>query len=137
MTDEPEPITEAPPAASTPEIIYLPSPVDLAKRKRRSGSEKRQRANKPILVRLLPEERAAVEEKAATAGMTMAAYARACMLGDSGPRARKQPPVNRQLLARANGDLNRVGSNLPRGTVDWDTSQADDSRRRGEPWTIK
>src|SRR4051794_36848686 len=80
--------TEAPPAASTPEIIYLPSPVEPAQRKRRSGSKKRQRANKPVLVRLLPEERAVVEEKAATAGMSMAAYARACMLGDGGPRAR-------------------------------------------------
>src|SRR3954462_11563096 len=26
---------------------------------------------------------------------------------------------------------------IPRSTVDWDTSQADDFRRRGEPWTIK
>jgi hypothetical protein len=26
---------------------------------------------------------------------------------------------------------------VPRSTVDWDTSQADDFRRRGEPWTIK
>jgi hypothetical protein len=26
---------------------------------------------------------------------------------------------------------------FPRTTVDWDTSQADDFRRRGEPWTIK
>jgi hypothetical protein len=26
---------------------------------------------------------------------------------------------------------------FPRSTVDWDTSQADDFRRRGEPWTIK
>src|SRR4051812_39657541 len=27
--------------------------------------------------------------------------------------------------------------NVPRSTVDWDTSQADDFRTRGEPWTIK
>src|SRR3954451_5758827 len=26
---------------------------------------------------------------------------------------------------------------LPRSTVDWDTSQADDFRRRGEPWKTK
>src|SRR5437588_8266955 len=26
---------------------------------------------------------------------------------------------------------------LPRTTVDWDTSQADDFRTRGVPWTIK
>src|SRR3954454_334548 len=29
------------------------------------------------------------------------------------------------------------GCELPRSTVDWDTSQADDFRTRGEPWTIK
>src|SRR3954447_11352070 len=28
-------------------------------------------------------------------------------------------------------------SSVPRSTVDWDTSQADDFRTRGEPWTIK
>jgi hypothetical protein len=26
---------------------------------------------------------------------------------------------------------------FPRSTVDWDTSQADDFRTRGGPWTIK
>ena len=26
---------------------------------------------------------------------------------------------------------------VPRSTVDWDTSQADDFRTRGVPWTIK
>jgi putative transposase len=31
----------------------------------------------------------------------------------------------------------RIVSVVPRSTVDWDTSQADDFRRRGEPWTIK
>jgi hypothetical protein len=91
----------------TPAIGELP-----AKRKRRSGSEKRQRATKPVLVRLLPEERAAVEEKAAAAGLQLAPYARACMLGDAGPRAKKRPPVDRELLARTNGELNRVGNNL-------------------------
>ena len=30
-----------------------------------------------------------------------------------------------------------MSENLPRSTVDWDTSQADDFRTRGEPWTIK
>jgi hypothetical protein len=29
------------------------------------------------------------------------------------------------------------GQPLPRTTVDWDTSQADDFRTRGVPWTIK
>jgi hypothetical protein len=30
-----------------------------------------------------------------------------------------------------------VADVVPRSTVDWDTSQADDFRTRGEPWTIK
>lgn len=81
------------------------------KRKRRSGSQKRQRA-KAVLVPLLSEERAAVEERAATAGLSLAAFGRSCMLGDAGPRARKRAPVDRELLARTNADLNRVGSNL-------------------------
>ena len=103
---------EAPAVASA---VHLPPPADQAlpaKRKRRSGSEKRQRGKGPVLVRLLPEERAAVEEKAATAGLSLAAFSRACMLGDAGPRAKKRPPVDRELLARTNGELNRVGNNL-------------------------
>jgi hypothetical protein len=102
MPDAPEHITQAAPVATA-----LPP-----KRKRRSGSEKRQRATLPVLVRLLPEERVAVEERAATAGLSLAAYSRSCMLGDAGPRARKRAPVDRELLARTNADLNRVGNNL-------------------------
>src|SRR3954454_14380563 len=30
-----------------------------------------------------------------------------------------------------------IVSVVPRSTVDWDTSQADNFRRRAEPWTIK
>ena len=95
------------------EAVDTPAGGELpAQRKRRSGSEKRQRATGPVLVRLLPEERATVEEKAATAGLSLAAYGRACMLGDAGPRAKRRPPVERELLARTNGELNRVGNNL-------------------------
>ena len=65
----------------------MPPPFDLeipAKHKRRSGSQKRKRDKGAVLVTLLPEERAAVEEKAATAELSMAAYARAYMLGNAG-----------------------------------------------------
>jgi hypothetical protein len=101
MVDAPEHITEA-----APEATALP-----LKRKRRSGSQKRQRA-RAVLVPLLDEERAAVEERATTAGLSLAAYGRTCMLGAAGPRARKRAPVDRELLARTNADLNRVGNNL-------------------------
>src|SRR5882672_393482 len=114
MPDAPEHLTEATAAAMPAALIDLPPAGDLAappKRKRRSGSQKRQRAS-GVLVPLLPTERAAVEEKATTAGLSLAAFGRASMLGDAGPRARKRSTVNGELLARANADLNRVGNNL-------------------------
>lgn len=79
---------------------------------RRSGSETRRRGKGAVLVRLLPEERALLETKADAASLSLAAYLRACGLGDAGPRARRRPPVNAELLARAVAQLNKVGSNL-------------------------
>ncbi len=79
---------------------------------RRSGSEKRQRDKGGVLVRLLPEERAAVEEKARDVGLSLASFFRACGLGAPGPRARRMPPVNAEVLGRAIAALNKVGSNL-------------------------
>ena len=77
----------------------------------RSGSEKRQRGA-PLSVRLLPEERAAVEENATAVGLSLASYARACMLVKPGPRAKRRAPVDAVALARATAALNKVGSNL-------------------------
>jgi hypothetical protein len=65
-----------------------------------------------VLVRLLPEERAAVEEKARDVGLSLASFLRACGLGAPGPRARRTPPVNAEALGRATAALNKVGSNL-------------------------
>jgi hypothetical protein len=79
---------------------------------KRSGSEKRQRAKGAVLVRLLPDERAAVEVKAREVGLSLASFLRACGLGTPGPRARRSPPVNAEALARATAALNKVGSNL-------------------------
>src|SRR6476619_3474084 len=44
-----------------------------------------------------------------------------------------------QSCARQERDLTALADRagyevVPRSTVDWDTSQADDFRRRGEPW---
>ena len=44
-------------------------------------------------------------------------------------------PVTRTDFVRRVGL--QLDALLPRSTVDWDTSQADDFRTRGEPWTIK
>jgi hypothetical protein len=77
---------------------------------RSSGSEKRQRRG--FSIRLLPDEYAAIERKARAAGMSIGSFMRACALGDAGPRARRSPPLNAELLAYAVSALNKVGSNL-------------------------
>ena len=79
---------------------------------KRSGSEKRQRGKGAVLVRLLPDERTAVEEKARDAGLSLAGFLRACGLGTPGPRAKRSPPVNAEALGRATAALNRVGNNI-------------------------
>lgn len=81
------------------------------RRKRKSGSETRQRQH-VRRARYDDAELIAFEERARASGLDDGAYIRACTLGDAGPRARKRPPVDRDLLARTNADLNRVGSNL-------------------------
>lgn len=77
----------------------------------RSGSEARQRQH-AVGVRLDEAERELLEARAGDSGLSLSAYLRACALGDAGPRARHKAPVNRELLARTNADLNRVGNNL-------------------------
>ena len=78
---------------------------------RRSGSNTRQRSA-PISVRFLPEERAALQDKAREAGLSLASYLRACGLGTPGPRARRMPPVNAEALGKAVAALNKVGANI-------------------------
>jgi hypothetical protein len=99
-------LSPVPPPAST-ETAPVSAPSGS-----RSGSERRQRSKGAILVRLLPEERAAIELKARSAGMSLASFARAVMLGHPGPRARRSPTVNAELLAFAIAALNRAGNNL-------------------------
>jgi hypothetical protein len=79
---------------------------------KRSGSENRKRDKGAVLVRLLPDERTAVEEKAREAGLSLASFLRACGLGTPGPRARRSPPVNAEALARATAALSRIGNNI-------------------------
>jgi hypothetical protein len=80
------------------------------KRKRRS-SETRQR-RMWVGVRLLDEEHAKLVEKATAAGWSVAAYMRACALGDAGPRAQRSPTIERQLAADSIRALNKAGGNL-------------------------
>ena len=75
------------------------------------GSQKRQR-ERGFMVRATPEEYAAIRERAANAGLTAGGFLRACALGDSGPRAKRRPPVEIQQLGKAVAELNKVGSNI-------------------------
>jgi hypothetical protein len=61
---------------------------------------------------LTDDEYALLEAKATDSGLSVSSYLRSCALGDSGPRARRRPPIEIEFLARANADLNRVGNNL-------------------------
>lgn len=78
---------------------------------KRSGSQKRQRT-KTVRVACTDEEYTAITGRAATAGLSSAAYLRACALGDTGPRAQRSPTIERGLAAQAIAELNKAGSNL-------------------------
>ena len=79
--------------------------------KPRSGSEKRRRL-RLAQIRLDDAEQAKLEERASASGLSTGAYLRAAALGGAGVRAKPRASVDRQLLARANADLNRVGNNI-------------------------
>ena len=44
--------------------------------------------------------------------MSRGSYLRTCALGSPGPRARRSPPVNAEILAHAVAALNKAVSNL-------------------------
>ncbi len=77
----------------------------------RKSSQKRQR-NKQVKVNFLDAEFDAAAAQAARAGLTMAAFARAAMLGDAGPRAKPQLPVDAALLRSVLNQLGKYGNNL-------------------------
>jgi predicted transcriptional regulator len=79
--------------------------------KPRSGSEKRQRTH-VARIRLDDAEQGKLEELASASGLSVGAYLRAAALKSAGVRAKPRPSVDRELLARANADLNRVGNNI-------------------------
>ena len=78
---------------------------------RRSGSQKRRRS-RHIDVCCDETEFVIIDDKARTAGMSLAAFLRTCALGSPGPRAQRAPTVNAEALALATSALNKAGSNL-------------------------
>ena len=79
--------------------------------KKTHGSQQRQRM-KSVRAAVTPDEYSAIQARARRAGLSAGAYLRTCALGDSDPRAKRAPPVNRELLGEALASLNRVGNNL-------------------------
>jgi hypothetical protein len=63
-------------------------------------------------MRLDDDERAKLAERADASGLAVGAFLRACALETAGPRSRRSAPVDRELLAQTNADLNRVGNNV-------------------------
>ncbi|MGS3139816.1 MobC family plasmid mobilization relaxosome protein [Aeromonas sanarellii] len=77
----------------------------------RRKSEKRQRTA-AIYARVTPDEKTAFLVRADKAGMAAAAFARAALVGDSGPRAQRRLPVDSAALRQVLGHLGKTGSNL-------------------------
>jgi hypothetical protein len=75
----------------------------------RSGSQKRQRG-RAWRIALDAGEEAAALERASMAGLSKSAYGRFALLGTPGPRARRRPSIDAQLLGHAIAALNRAGN---------------------------
>lgn len=68
--------------------------------------------SKPFPIRFTPAQFTTLTERARDRGLAVGAFARAVLLGESGPRAVRRPPVEKEALARILGELGKVGSNV-------------------------
>jgi Mobilization protein NikA len=98
--------------AADPTMLAETERALAAPPKVRSGSSAVRQRRNIEQCRTDDAEHAELEARAGAAGLSIGAYLRACGLGAAGPRARRRPPVERALLAQANAEINRVGSNL-------------------------
>jgi hypothetical protein len=76
-----------------------------------AGSDKRRRPRQS-LVRWTDEEFNALAAKADRAGLAVAAFIRAVVLGDPGPRAQRRPPADHKTLRQILGQIGRTGNNV-------------------------
>lgn len=85
-----------------------------AERPRRKPPQRGKAGGRTVIksLRLSEAEAVEIEARQQAAGISFNAYACACMLGDSGPRRRRRPTVERAALAAATAELNRVGNNV-------------------------
>ena len=87
------------------------TPDPAAERRRRSGSETRQRPYS-VPSRYDATELTALKAAAALAGLTPAAFQRRQSLGTAGPRAVRPPHPDRVLLAQVLAAIGPIGSNV-------------------------
>lgn len=84
--------------------------MDAVKRPRR-GTETRQKSH-VIPFRVNDAERAELEAAASRAGLTVGSYIRGRVLAAPTTRAMRRPSVEVETLARLQGEMNKVGSNI-------------------------
>jgi hypothetical protein len=85
--------------------------MDTAPRVTRSGSQVRQRNNRPALC-CTDAEFAQLQLNAERAGMTVSSYMRHQCLGTAGPRAARRPRIEQAVLAQILGHIGKGCSNL-------------------------
>jgi hypothetical protein len=81
------------------------------KKPRKSGSEMRQRQRR-MTFRLSAEEYENLDAAARDAGLTLGSYIRAKTVGIAHTGARRRPSLELETIARLQGEMNRVGSNI-------------------------
>src|SRR5580692_8204314 len=77
----------------------------------RHGSEMRQRQRR-ISLRVTDAEYERTEAKAASDGLTLASYARVKLIDEPQTRTRRRPRADVAALAKACGELGRIGGNI-------------------------
>ncbi len=89
-----------------------PAPRPAARKKNGSGSQRRKKLNM-VTTAYDDTELAALDDAASRAGLTRASYQRVQTLATP-PKTRstRRAPVEREMLAKALGQLGRVGNNL-------------------------
>lgn len=79
--------------------------------RQRHGSETRQKMER-ISIRVTAAEKAEIADAANRQGLTLATHARERLLAAPTERKYRRPTVEVQALARLQGEMNRVGSNI-------------------------
>ena len=70
------------------------------------------RRNRIIQFRCSDAEHAEILRRADRAGYPPGTFARACVLGNPGPRAHRLPPTNKVELVKLHHEINKIGNNL-------------------------